>query len=338
MKIIQKIFDFRDNHNNSNIYFRHLFYGSSPPFPVFANLMITRRCNLNCSFCSLESPEEMEWKRVLITLKMMGQFGVKKINITGGEPLLHPNILEILKTATDLDMKISLSTNGTLLTKYAKELSKFNNLFIGVSLDGATPKTHDVLRGKEGLFKEIMAGLKKLSKYFPVSRIGIDMVITNKNIDELFLMHDLAQKIGVKVSFNPVQGYPDLYPSSDKQINKYLSFIRTHRFSLFRCTKNWTYWKKVVSYWKDTLGKTRCAGLSFGFGVDVKGNLRTCCVWGGGYALGNVFNTPLKELWNSKEAYKIRKKIFNGGCTTSCYNITYLNLFTSTTMRNFLVK
>ena len=102
---------------------------------------ITNNCNLNCSFCS-----PVKRKRKNITIKEFETILKKVKDYTDyiylhikGEPLLHPQIIELLKKAEEYDLKVNLTTNGTLLPKYAKLLSScksLNKINISASLTG----------------------------------------------------------------------------------------------------------------------------------------------------------------------------------------------------------
>ena len=65
----------------------------------------------------------------------------------------------------------------------------------------------------------------------------------------------------------------------------------------------------------------RCLGLVDQFGVKYSGEFLPCCVWEGeGLTLGNVFDTPLRTLWNAPEVQSFQASMFHQGCTAGCYN------------------
>ena len=140
--------------------------------PKVLTLMITNGCNLKCRHCWPESlshetvlPVPVESLKGLIT--GFGNLGVAEICLTGGEPLTHPDWREILRFACQQEglKRVRLQTNGTLLTetdvKHLAEIHK-KKLIVQMSLEGATARTHDALRGK-GSFELAFRGIRRLA-------------------------------------------------------------------------------------------------------------------------------------------------------------------------------
>ena len=91
---------------------------------------ITNNCNLNCSFCSKVNREKRympkeEFEKILIKIKDYTDYIYLHVK---GEPLLHPDIIEIINLANKYNLKVNITTNGTLFSKKAKELGKCPNL------------------------------------------------------------------------------------------------------------------------------------------------------------------------------------------------------------------
>jgi len=115
---------------------------------ISANWHITSRCNYNCTFCFARTyrPEIRSQRRQEEIMKTLADNGIEKLNIVGGEPQLHPDIMRILKLSHDYGFTTTMQTNGSLLTRQnAAKMAKYLD-WIGVSLDSGTEETELLLK------------------------------------------------------------------------------------------------------------------------------------------------------------------------------------------------
>lgn len=164
---------------------------------------ITHKCNLRCIHCYQEDYNKdlnlQEIKSIFYNyleyLKVNNYKG--HINITGGEPFLHPDFFEVLKLFDDNNISFGILTNGTLLNdEIMKKLIKYKKLsFVQISLDG-TKRMHDSIRGK-GNFKKAINGIRLLNKYNIQSMVAF--TAHKKNIHKLKSVIRLVKKEKVKV-------------------------------------------------------------------------------------------------------------------------------------------
>ena len=143
-------------------------------------ITITNRCNENCIYCHhdgmVSSKDEMTPDEIYKICKIAKKIGVRKIRLSGGDPLVRKDIVEIVEKIASLDFKdISLTTNGVLLEKYAKDLKDAGLDRINVSLDTLNPDTYKFVtkmdylnEAKTGILNAVEVGL------YPVK---INMVI-----------------------------------------------------------------------------------------------------------------------------------------------------------------
>jgi SynChlorMet cassette radical SAM/SPASM protein ScmF len=132
--------------------------------------------------------------------------GLEAIKLTGGEPLLHPQIEEILRMISETHNRLIIETNGVLCTQsIAKLISQVSNqVFVSVSLDGCDSETHDWVRGVPGSFVSALEGIENLVKAGVKPQIV--MALMRKNRDQIESVVQLAEEIGVSsVKFNPIQ-------------------------------------------------------------------------------------------------------------------------------------
>ncbi len=122
----------------------------------------------------------------------------------GGEPLIRPDILEILQHARDNKLYTSIITNGTFLAKKAEKVAKLVDLTL-VSLDHHT-EYHDEMRGRKGTFNSALKGIMKLRE--AGGRVAINCVLSKLNHDSAKKMVELARKMRVKIAFDPMEVFP----------------------------------------------------------------------------------------------------------------------------------
>jgi SynChlorMet cassette radical SAM/SPASM protein ScmF len=143
-----------------------------PPLRSFY-LYLSNGCNLACRHCWITprfvngqpSPRDViDVDALLAAVDEAKPMGLISAKLTGGEPLLHPRFLEIVDLLTGKGLRLSMETNGTLLTpEIAWHLKTKTNLnFISVSVDGADAAAHDAFRGVPGAFDAVLSGLDNL--------------------------------------------------------------------------------------------------------------------------------------------------------------------------------
>ena len=161
-------------------------------------ITLTNRCNVNCLYCHhdgmVKSKDEMTSDELYTICKIAKKIGVRKIRLSGGEPLLKKDIVEIVQKIASLDFKdISMTTNGILLEKYAQDLKDAGLDRVNVSLDTLNRKTFEFITkkdyledAKKGILKAVEVGL------YPVK---INMVIMKDiNQDEIDDMFEFCKK------------------------------------------------------------------------------------------------------------------------------------------------
>ncbi len=166
----------------------------APPGPVVIWNLI-RRCNLKCKHCysissDVDFPGELSTSEVFAVMDDLKAFGVPVLILSGGEPLLRPDIFEISRRAKDMGFYVGLSSNGALIDK--QNISKIAGIgydYVGVSLDGIGA-THDAFRGKEGAFDAALNGVR-LCRDEGI-KVGLRFTMTMDNHVQLEELLDLA--------------------------------------------------------------------------------------------------------------------------------------------------
>jgi len=168
-----------------------------PSAPVVIWNLI-RRCNLTCKHCyttsaDIDFPGELSTAEIYTVMEDLKAFKVPVLILSGGEPLLHPDIFAISKRAKQLGFYVALSSNGTRITENnIAEISDIGYQYIGVSLDGIK-QTHDEFRRVKGSFDEAMHGIKLCLERG--IKVGLRFTLTQDNYQDfpalLALMDDL---------------------------------------------------------------------------------------------------------------------------------------------------
>ncbi|MDO5815306.1 MAG: GTP 3',8-cyclase MoaA [Methanobrevibacter sp.] len=160
---------------------------------ISLRITLTNRCNVNCLYCHhdgmVKSKDEMTADELYTICKVAKNIGVKKIRLSGGEPLLKKDIVETVEKIASLDFKdISMTTNGILLEKYAQDLKDAGLNRVNVSLDTLNRETYEFITkkdyledAKKGILKAVEVGL------YPVKINMVIMKDINQNeIKDMF--------------------------------------------------------------------------------------------------------------------------------------------------------
>ncbi len=162
---------------------------------------ITRKCNLLCAHCRAEA-EDQEYVGELSTaecfhvIDSLLEVGQPILILTGGEPLMRPDVFEIGRYAVGKGLRVVLGTNGTLIDRrIALAMKEVPVSRIGVSLDFPTPELQDRFRGKAGAFDAALTGIKQAQR--AGIEVQINSTITRLNAPFLKDLLEMALELGV---------------------------------------------------------------------------------------------------------------------------------------------
>src|SRR5689334_9062675 len=173
-------------------------------------ISVMDRCNFRCPYCMpretfhesyrfLKSSERLDFAEILRLARVFVRAGVKKLRITGGEPLLRPNLPDLIGDLTQLPgiEDIALTTNGMLLAKYATELKAAGLSRITVSLDTLDPEVFAKMSGGFGGVSEVLEGIEA-ARRAGLAPIKINTVV-QRGVNDHTLMDLLAHFRGTGV-------------------------------------------------------------------------------------------------------------------------------------------
>jgi putative heme d1 biosynthesis radical SAM protein NirJ1 len=156
----------------------------------------TKTCNLKCAHCYMESDaqkyqDEMTTEEAKRFIDDLVEFKSPVLLFSGGEPLIRPDFFDLAGYAISKGLRVTLSTNGTLITpEVAQRIKEIGISYVGISLDGLED-VNDKFRGKVGAYKAAMQGIQNCVAV--AQRVGLRFTINHHNIKELDKIFDFIE-------------------------------------------------------------------------------------------------------------------------------------------------
>lgn len=322
---------------------------------------ITRRCNLSCAHCRASS-QDTDYRGELTTeecyrlVDSIAEVGRPILILTGGEPLLRPDVFDIGRYATDRGFRVVFGTNGTLVDEgMADSLKEMPASRIGVSIDFPTAELQDGFRGRPGAFDAALAGVEQALD--AGIEVQINSTVTKMNAHLLDDLLNLALDIGA-VAFHPFMLVPtgrgkDLADAelSPREHERVLNWVYDRQSELgdrisFKPTDA-PHFARITLQRKrkssqvptdqpphlDSMTRGCLAGVGFCF-ISHVGRVQGC-----GYLdveAGNVRNESFARIWNDSPLFTSLRDLSNlkgkcgvceyrrpcGGCRARAYEAT----------------
>ncbi|MHC4194368.1 MAG: radical SAM protein [Planctomycetota bacterium] len=149
---------------------------------------ITRACNLKCVHCYNDSGagkpfNDVTTEKAKAILDDLAGFGAPSVLFSGGEPLMRPDLFDLIQYAGQRGLRTVISTNGTLITAdVAKRIRNSGVSYVGISLDGIG-QINDKFRGVSGAFERAVAGIRNCMTVGV--RVGLRLTMTKRNVQDL---------------------------------------------------------------------------------------------------------------------------------------------------------
>ncbi len=161
---------------------------------------ITRSCPLACKHCRASARrepyrDELSTDEAVRVLDGIASFARPLVILTGGEPMLRPDVFDLAERARDHGLPVAMAPCGMLIDdEAARRMKAVGFRQISISLDGATPSSHDAFRGVEGAFEGSLRGIEALRR--AGVPFQINTTVTEMNLGELEEVLDLAVRLG----------------------------------------------------------------------------------------------------------------------------------------------
>lgn len=139
---------------------------------TYLRISVTDRCNLRCVYCMpadgiqlLKKEEILSLEEIAEVVKVGAELGIKKVRLTGGEPLVRKGAVDLVAMLTQIEgiEEVAMTTNGVLLSRYAEDLKKAGLSRVNISLDSVSHEKYaEITRG--GNLEEVFAGIRAAKK------------------------------------------------------------------------------------------------------------------------------------------------------------------------------
>ncbi len=275
--------------------------------PLFIAWQLNSACNLGCLHCCEEAghsmPDEMTKEQALDFCRQIAELDIPYMAISGGEPLLCPHIFDVCEFIRNSNISLKIETNGEFIDEQvACELSKLKLRSVQVSLDGATPETHERLRLAGDWEKAVTS-----CKYLVAHRVNTEVVFvpTKFNIHEVGDVIDLAYSMGIYGVYTgkimrigrAAKNWDILCPS-DEEYEKFFDVLQEKTAAYEGKMRVYYYPYDVIEELKYRLESPSASLLVVPNGkVKLIGPLPFIC--------GDLKKQSLKEIWrNYKKAWR----------------------------------
>lgn len=322
-----------------------------PAAPVVIWNLI-RRCNLTCKHCyttsaDIDFPGELSTESIYKVMDDLKAFQVPVLILSGGEPLLHPDIFSISQRARDMGFYVALSSNGTLITEQnIRQIAAINYQYVGVSLDGIGA-THDNFRQQQGSFDASVRGIELCRKQG--IKAGIRFTLTQDNVHDFPAMLALMDENDIDKFYLSHLNYGGR-GNKNRKSDAFFSMTRTAMDLLFEKCLQWEQQgihREIVTgnndadavyflHWVHKNFPQQAAHLQAKLeqwggnasgvnvaNIDNLGNVHPDTFWWH-YDLGNVQQRPFSEIWQDisdplMAGLKQSPRPLKGRCGTCCY-------------------
>lgn len=312
--------------------------------PYLIALNLTKRCNLNCAHCYMNAEQrksvtdgELQDKEVYTLFDAIGKRAPGTIIVlTGGEPLLHPNLDGFVQAGVAANLRMVLGTNGVLLTRdRANTLKTLGLDGMGISLDSVTPSSHDHFRGTEGSHAKTCNAIR-ICKEVGL-HVQIHFTVTKWNKHELKSVVDCAKELGASIinfffliCVGRGEGSMDLSPKEYENALLEIAELQKNSRGILVQTRCTPHFKRILHQLDSASPYTRATGYDGGgclagsryCRITPKGEVTPCPYME--LSAGNIRDSGFWNLWDESVLFQSMRNpnLLEGRCG----NCEYKNL------------
>jgi radical SAM protein with 4Fe4S-binding SPASM domain len=248
--------------------------------------------------------------------------GSFRLGLTGGEPLMRKDLLDILDSATGHGLHPCLTTNALLLNeRLARELGRRELVWLNVSLEGARAESNDAVRG-QGVFDRVIEKLELLGRH---ARFTLAFTLTRNNLAEVEACVELARRVGAHTAvFRPLYPVgiaartPELMPSFEGYVDALSRLERVEADNDLFALDPFSPSAREELRGVVTHG-AGCGAANTVASISVQGDVNPCSFLGKAFESGNVRTRPFEEIWREGHAFRRMRggaegDRFTGGC------------------------
>lgn len=296
--------------------------------PFSINFILTYRCNSYCTMCNIWKRYKNESNLIKSELNIYdiekflnrnsGILDNTGIGITGGEPLLRDDIVDIAKLISKSSLRnvIGIQTNGLLTEKILSKVCQikplFKNIGIGVSLDGLG-SVHDEIRGVSGAFEKAVATIKGIRELG--IRVSVGMTLSSKNYNKILEVRDFLKKFDVDFTvFLPENSMYFANEGHDFGLTRTQLDVIAAQLKAFHYHYYMDNLRRFISNSKKRT--LPCWSGYTSIVIDPYGNVFPCILRNESF--GNIKEQSLEELLFSKKGKKTKESLKNCYCWSQC--------------------
>ncbi|HQH72214.1 MAG TPA: radical SAM protein [bacterium] len=282
-------------------------------YHIPCNLVVelTTRCNLHCSHCYCHSSpsrtETIPVSDLFRILDHLRQNGLRAIELTGGEPLLHPDFPAIVEFCAARFSPFGILTNGTRITEsLADQFARHKErLIFNISLDSSRPENHDRIRGVPGSWRKTVMGIRRLSERGIMVRVA--MCVHESTVDDIEATLLLARSLGARwFSHNTVSPW-GRGKSTQWEMSRVQREILLQEFEKLKQEKYADMTTFIPKPALDSIIENGCGAGFTSFILGARGDIRPCVILDENYlTFGNLFQQSMEEVFNSPTARRWR--------------------------------
>ena len=291
-------------------------------------VITTYRCNARCQMCDTwNNPSRIEDETAPEIIDRIPS-GHKRLNITGGEPLLRKDLEDIVAVLHKKTSRLEISTNGYFTERIVNIAKKFPDITVRVSLEGL-PKLNDEVRGIRNGFDHALRTILQL-KNLGVKDIGFSMVISDQNAGDLLDLYHLAAGMDLEFASATMHNSFYFFKTDNRiedmefvaaQMKRFIeALLSSKRRHLRMKIKDWFRAYINLGLLNHMMSKTRslpCGAASDTFFLDPYGNILACNGSDEPWVMGNLKESDFDEIWSSEQARGIRERVRN--CNKNCW-------------------
>ncbi len=291
-------------------------------------VITTYRCNAHCQMCNIwQHPTHTSEEFVPDILEKLPS-GIRRLNITGGEPMLRDDVLDIVRILDKKTRRLEISTNGFFTDRIVRACREFPHLTIRVSVEGL-PRLNDQLRGIKDGFDRSLRTILRL-KAMGIRDIGFGIVISDRNCADLLDVYALCSYLGVEFGNAAMHNSFYFHKSDnrvedvDRVVTEMQRFIRTllqsRRTSLRMRAKDWARAYLNLGLLRFIRGSRRTLPCGAGtdlFFVSPYGEILACNGSAEPWVMGDLRCQSFEEIWHSDQARKVRAMV--AACERNCW-------------------
>lgn len=293
------------------------------PKKLNGTVIVTYRCNAKCSMCNrYKVPSKPEEEISLETIAKLPEMYFT--NITGGEPFIRDDIKDIVRELYKKSERIVISTNGFFTDKIVDLCKEFPDVGIRISIEGLE-QTNNEIRGLEDGYNRGYSTLKKLVE-MGCKDVGFGMTVQDKNAPDLVPLYEISNDLGMEFATASLHN-SFYFVESNNIINDRLAVAENFENLINRLLdsnspKKWfrAYFNHGLINYIFSQKRLLPCDMSFDtFFIDPFGDVMPCNGTKEKEVMGNLNEQSFEELWNSKEAENVRKKV--RCCDRNCWMI-----------------